>query len=205
MDKNNTKAAIMEASLELFSVYGYEATSISQIADAVGLRKASLYSHFGSKQDILDKVLSAALEGYNQHSIFTQANWEDPGFTKGKEHLSAEEVAEMITGQIRYILHDPHISKGRKMLTIEQFRNSELAALQTKQNYTDVMRFCEGMVKFLIQNGVFREGDEQVIAAQFSAPITVWTNLIDREPEREEEVLDLIHRHVVQFFEVYKR
>ena len=36
----------MEAALDLFSVQGFEATSISQITNSVGIRKASLYSHF---------------------------------------------------------------------------------------------------------------------------------------------------------------
>ena len=46
MEKQNTKGEIIKAALELFSVQGFEATSISQIAEAVGIRKASLYSHF---------------------------------------------------------------------------------------------------------------------------------------------------------------
>ena len=57
MDKGNTRDEILNVALDLFSVNGYEATSISQIADAVGIRKASLYSHFGSKQEILDNVV----------------------------------------------------------------------------------------------------------------------------------------------------
>ena len=57
MERNNTKQEILEAALNLFSVQGYEATSISQIADAVGIRKASMYSHFGSKQEILDALV----------------------------------------------------------------------------------------------------------------------------------------------------
>lgn len=39
MEKNNTKQEILDTALELFSVQGFEATSISQIADAVGIRK----------------------------------------------------------------------------------------------------------------------------------------------------------------------
>ena len=46
MDKGNTRDEILNVALDLFSVNGYEATSISQIADAVGIRKASLYSHW---------------------------------------------------------------------------------------------------------------------------------------------------------------
>ena len=57
MEKSSTREQILEAALALFAVNGYEATSISQLADAVGIRKASLYSHFSNKQDILDTVL----------------------------------------------------------------------------------------------------------------------------------------------------
>ena len=205
MEKGNMKEEILEAALELFAVNGFEATSIAQIADAVGLRKASLYSHYSSKQEILDKMISWVLEGYKQHSIFVRADWDNPDFTKDKENLSAEDIAAMITGQIRYILHDPFISKGRKMFTIEQFRNSELAAYQTKMNYDDVMKFFEGMMLFLIRRNILKDVNPTIMAAQLSAPITVWINLCDREPEREQEVLELVHSHILQFFDLYRK
>lgn len=78
MDRGNTKQEILDASLELFSVHGFEATSISQIADAVGIRKASLYSHFESKQAILDTLIKDVLEQYTEHSIFARTDWENP-------------------------------------------------------------------------------------------------------------------------------
>ena len=84
MEKSNTREEILEAALDLFAVNGYEATSISQLADAVGIRKASLYSHFANKQDILDTVVATVLKGYADHSIFVRANWDDPEFTKDK-------------------------------------------------------------------------------------------------------------------------
>ena len=39
IEKGNTKQEILDASLDLFSTQGYEATSVSQIAEAVGIRK----------------------------------------------------------------------------------------------------------------------------------------------------------------------
>ena len=39
MEKSNTREEILEAALDLFAVNGYEATSISQLADAVGIRR----------------------------------------------------------------------------------------------------------------------------------------------------------------------
>ncbi len=203
MEKTSTREMILEVSLNLFSVNGYEATSISQIADAVGIRKASLYSHFANKQAILDGVVHYVLDGYYKRSIFARADWDDPQFTSDFQKMGGEDVAEMILGQIRYILHDPHIQKGRKMLQIEQFRNQEMAELQTKLNYQAVMDYFAGMIRYLTTNKILKKGDETIMAAQLSAPITVWINLCDREPAREEEVMELVRQHVMQFFAVY--
>ena len=201
--KGTTKQEILDAALELFSVQGYEATSISQLAEAVGIRKASLYSHFENKQAILDALIQTTMEEYEKHSIFANADWDDPTFTKDKENMTPETAAQMFLGQIRYILHDPKISRARKMLTIEQFQNQQMAQLQTKQNYTDVMRYFTGLVRFLVRQGRLAESDPEIMAAQLCLPISMWINLCDREPEREGEVMKLIERHVRQFFEVY--
>ena len=138
-------------------------------------------------------------------SNFVRADWDDPEFTKDKTGMTAEDVAKLIQGQMRYILHDPHISKGRKMLMIEQFRNAELAELQTKQNYRDVLNYFMGMMRFLIREAILKDEDPEIMAAQFSSPITVWINLCDREPEREDEVMELVRKHVMQFFKIYRK
>jgi AcrR family transcriptional regulator len=205
MEKGNTRDEILNVALELFSVNGYEATSISQLADAVGIRKASLYSHFDSKQEILDDVVALVLEGYEEHSIFADADWDDPEFTKDKEGMTAEDAAKMIQSQVRYIVHDTAISRGRKMLVLEQFRNQELAVLQTRMNYEDMLKYFEGMIRFLIRSNTLKDADTEIMAAQLSLPVTVWISLCDREPDREEEVMGLVHRHVLQFFDVYAK
>lgn len=202
MEKGNTKQEILDAALDLFSVQGFEATSVSQIADAVGIRKASLYSHFESKQAILDALVKDVLEQYGAHSIFA-----GPGIPSGaaeQQALSPDAAVQMIQGQICYILHDPMISRARKMLVIEQFQNPELAQLQTKQNYTDVMRYFTGLVNQLIRQGILAEDDPEIMAAQFCLPVSTWINLCDREPDREPEIMELVSRHIRQFFKVYR-
>ena len=202
MDRGNTKQEVLEAALELFSVQGFEATSISQIAGAVGIRKASLYSHFESKQAILDALVKEVLGQYAEHSIFARTDWEK---NAEKLPLTPDEAVGMIRGQIQYIIHDPYISRARKMLMIEQFQNQELAKLQTKQNYSDVMQYFTGLIKCLIQKGILAEDDPEIMAAQFCLPISVWINLCDREPEREPEVMELVSRHIRQFFRVWQK
>ena len=202
MVRGNTKQEILDAALELFSLQGFEATSISQIAGAVGIRKASLYSHFESKQAILDAIVKEVLEQYEEHSLFARADWEKDTSILPQ---TADDAVQMIQGQIRYILHDPAISRARKMLVIEQFRNRPLAGLQTKQNYSDVLRYFTGLMKQLIRQGVLAEDDPEIMAAQFCLPISVWINLCDREPDRESEVMELVDKHIRQFFRLYQR
>ena len=197
MDRGNTKKEILDAALDLFSVKGFEATSLSMLAEAVGIRKASLYSHFENKQAILDALVDQVLTQYREHSIFSRAGREAPA-------LTPDAAAQMVQGQIRYILHDPTISRARKMLVIEQFQNPELAKLLTKQNYTDVLEYFTGMIASLIRQNILSGSDPGLMAAQFCLPISVWINLCDREPEREAEVMELVRRHIEQFFRLYQ-
>lgn len=48
-----TKAEAQRVALSLFISQGYEATSLRQIADELGIRKASLYYHFANKEEIV--------------------------------------------------------------------------------------------------------------------------------------------------------
>lgn len=59
MAKQKTdEKAILEASLKLFRQKSFHATSMSDIADACGLQKGSLYHYFKSKEQLMMKVIS---------------------------------------------------------------------------------------------------------------------------------------------------
>ena len=49
----NTKEKIFEVALDLFSKKGYDSVSLREIADNVGIKKSSIYSHYPSKEAIL--------------------------------------------------------------------------------------------------------------------------------------------------------
>jgi|SRR5699024_299688 len=57
---------IVEVALNYFSYYGYKGTTLTKIAESVGIKTPSLYAHFKSKQDIFFACLSYSLENdYN--------------------------------------------------------------------------------------------------------------------------------------------
>lgn len=54
-----------EVALELFSQNGYDATSLREIAERLGVTKAALYYHFASKSDIVRSLLADYLSALN--------------------------------------------------------------------------------------------------------------------------------------------
>lgn len=82
------------------------------------------------------------------------------------------------------------------MLVIEQFRNAELAKLQTKQNYSAIMQYYTARMQCLCEHGVLANHDHEIMAAQFCLPISMWINLCDREPAHEAEIMDCIEKHI---------
>ncbi|MDO4492895.1 MAG: TetR/AcrR family transcriptional regulator [Clostridia bacterium] len=184
---------ILEAALTLFSVNGFEATSMGEIAEAVGIRKASLYSHFTSKQEILDSLLEQMRERFERHSL--------PAHPENlPEAPTPEAVAELVMKQVDFLVHDPFISKTRRFLVLEQYRKPDFAAMQTKHAYTDVLAYHTALFRKMIGAGRLKPGDAEMVAAQFAFPVSEWIALIDREPEREAEALRLIRRHIASFF-----
>ena len=65
-DAGDTRQRILAVAQELFASQGYAGTSIADIANRLGMSKASLYYHFRSKADIIDELLAAPLAAYTE-------------------------------------------------------------------------------------------------------------------------------------------
>src|SRR5688572_31658021 len=55
---------IMQAAKELFIAEGYGAISMDQVAKAAGVSKATVYSHFGSKEKLFAAIIQHACKGF---------------------------------------------------------------------------------------------------------------------------------------------
>jgi AcrR family transcriptional regulator len=56
-----TRAKLQQVALELFAEHGYEATSLREIAERLGVTKAALYYHFKSKDEIIASLMADQL------------------------------------------------------------------------------------------------------------------------------------------------
>jgi AcrR family transcriptional regulator len=62
----DTRSRIQEVALELFTEQGYEATSLREIAERLGVTKAALYYHFKTKDDIVASFVEDRLAAMEQ-------------------------------------------------------------------------------------------------------------------------------------------
>ncbi|WP_080872128.1 TetR/AcrR family transcriptional regulator [Oceanobacillus timonensis] len=82
----HTKEKILLEGLELFAALGYNGTSMTKIANQVGLQKSSLYAHYSSKEALFFDVTTKIAADYVQ---FVQSTFDNEGQTiKEKLHLS---------------------------------------------------------------------------------------------------------------------
>lgn len=63
---SNKELEIALAAVQLFEQKGYHATSVQDIADAVGLQKGSLYHYIHSKEDLLHAIAHQAITDFNE-------------------------------------------------------------------------------------------------------------------------------------------
>ena len=81
------RSTLIAVASKSFAAHGYAAASLSEIASAVGLRKASLYHHFPTKEALYFAVLDAAVGDLRQ--LVLEAGLEAGGFGERLDRLGA--------------------------------------------------------------------------------------------------------------------
>ena len=201
MKQEDTKQKILDKALELFSTQGYDSVSVGEIARAVGIKAPSLYNHFPSKQAIFDAIVEATAAQYEADTgkidIHVQNVTQDiPVFTEITEDALFGKVRQIF----EYSLHNERISRFRRMMTIEQFRSPELAALYSRRYVERILSYHAGIFRALIAAGEIRAENPDALAMMYVAPVLTLIGVCDRQPEREGECLERLSRHVRLFF-----
>ena len=206
MKQEDTKQKILSAALELFSPCGYDAVSVGQIAKAVGIKAPSLYNHFASKRAIFDALFDETAAKYDKAtdavSVYVSESDRDVAvFTE----ISEDALAEKVRSIFAYSLHDETVARFRRMMTIEQFRNPELAQLYTKRYIDRMVDYHAGIFKGLISAGRIRNEDSETLSVMYVSPIITLLGVCDRQPEKEAECLKKLDAHVRLFFRTFNK
>ena len=68
-DETNRLAEIYRAAASLICEKGYDATSMNDIAEAVGLTKAGIYHHIEGKKDLLFRIMNFGMDELDENVI----------------------------------------------------------------------------------------------------------------------------------------
>lgn len=147
----STKERIKQIAMVLFSKRGYYGASMGDIADAVGIVKASLYSHYSGKDELF---LAVAEDFLHDFKLLSEGLYEDSEGTDipGKLHYIFSEY-------ILYYLRNPlliNFAMQSIKFVPDEMRESFIPKYQKlEENYRRRLTaiFSEGMGQGIIRPG----------------------------------------------------
>ncbi|HBN81711.1 MAG TPA: TetR/AcrR family transcriptional regulator, partial [Ruminococcaceae bacterium] len=93
----------------------------------------------------------------------------------------------------------------RRMLTMEQYRTSEAGRFFRELIIDKGLDYLSGVFTNLINDGVYVDADPMVMALQFYSPLYLLLSKYDNQPEKQEEALSFLEKHIIMFNKVYLR
>ena len=187
-----TQERILNTALALFSQRGYLGTSMSDIANELGMTKGALYKHYTSKQEILDRVTARMRELDRERAqAYQMPDTEPDGFAEAYRNTPAEKIRTYSVAQFRHWTEDGFSARFRKLLTLEQYRDPAFATLY--QNY-----LASGPVAYMAE--IFctmTDSNESAmqLALEFYGPIYLLYSIYDGTEDKE-AVIQQLQTHI---------
>ncbi|MDD2979948.1 MAG: TetR/AcrR family transcriptional regulator [Hespellia sp.] len=202
-----TGERIVEEALTLFSVNGFKGTSVKNIADAVGIRDASLYKHFKSKQEILDTIVDTMKQHIERMSDALGLPADNDMKASAAVYATFDEETLVAFSKkiFLFYLRDSFVSRFWRMGTIEQFQNPEVYEVFRKLFLEDSITYQTALFAQMSREHIFVDADPQVMAVYFYSPIFFLLSKYAASPEKDEEALQILDKQVREFYRIYKR
>lgn len=190
-----TKLKILDVALQLFSQNGYLGTSMNDIAMKLGITKPALYKHYASKHEILECIVERMNEmDFERAKEYEMPETQPDGFADAYVKTPIEKIRAYSMAQFRYWTEEEFPAQFRKMLTLEQYRDAEMANLY--QNY-----LATGPVEYMA--AIFRkmtdsDGEAMQLALDFYGPMFLLYSIYDGAKDKE-TVFELLGKHIDRF------
>jgi AcrR family transcriptional regulator len=164
LDLDSPKGRIVAAALKLFACAGYNAVSVRDIAREVGIRDASIYSHFESKDAILEAIIGRFNAVFNASvpaigefdEIFRHC---DPrGFFRKGIELFRKRVEEPVMAQTYLVLI-------RERLDDERAKSAWMAHRE------QCVRYVAEAIAAMARKGMVDGRDPVVLARLYEYPV----------------------------------
>lgn len=104
---SEAKQRLCQAALEHFVITGYEGASLSNIAEMVGIRKASIYAHFKSKDALFQQLFTDALQ--TECDFIQQALDQSNTALPGQAYCDALKARYIDNNSLRFLIRTAYV------------------------------------------------------------------------------------------------
>ena len=195
-----TKERILEAALALFAREGYAGVSMADIAGELGITKGALYRHYAGKRDIFESILRRMeqMDGENAANYDVPAEPIEQGAAAYGD-TQIESILAYSEAMFRYWTEDPFASAFRRMLTLEQYRDCEMARLYSQYISGGPLKYMADLFREMTARGCWKENDPMQLALEFYGPMTLLMAVADGPDAAD--ALELLRAHLRRFVE----
>ena len=194
---SDTKEKILQTSLYLFALDGYEAVSVSNIADEVDISKGALYKHFEKKRDIFNSIIERMKELKEQKLISFKLPEKNPSETLEEyRKRSFFQIKDQAINIFEFWTEHPFARDFRRMIMLEQFRNPEMNDLYQKYLVTGPMTELENGFRIL------QKGNPEKLASKFYSQMFLLISISD-SAESLQNTESILQEHLEEFGERY--
>lgn len=187
----NTKEKIFDVSLDLFSKKGYDSVSLREIADEVGIRKSSIYSHYSSKEAILMDIFNYLRNLFEYDELL---NNNDLLLSKDNDilienpelfyHMGSEAIKEMFSREKNL--------KIWKLVFIQMHHNENIRQFFQEEILVKPLVFWTGFFTILKENRIIREDSNPELLAKeyYSFPIYLLLEICAKYDDIPQDTLE---------------
>lgn len=196
---SKTKEKILKTALKLFSSKGYKATTVRDIAGAMGVKQSALYNHFKNKDEILETLIS----NLTSSAIVTLFdNKEAQELQKqGKSLLSS------IATTFKLLSFDGQNEALYKLLMQEIFRNERIREIYNEHFYQENVKKLSGILFGLMQDEQIKSSDPLLLANEFFSPLFFYqmqVTLLKLDKKSTSAAVSMFEKHVDFFWDTIK-
>ena len=187
----NTKEKIFDVTLDLFSKKGYDSVSLREIAENVGIKKSSIYSHYPSKEAILMDIFEYFT---NQFEYGELLNSKDLMLSQDNKILleNPEQFYHMGSEAIKEMLSQERNLKIWKLIFIQMHYNENIRIFFQNEILVKPLLFWNGFFTILKENGIIKkECNPKLLAKEYySFPIYLLLEMCAKYDDFPQSCLD---------------
>ena len=159
-----TKEKIFDVAIDLFARKGFDAVSLREIAEAAGIKKATLYYYFTSKDEILEQVFGYSTERWNQSKM---GRWSDSDEAESQiVAMGLDGFMAMADGVSRSWMGDARMEKIMRISLIELYHNEQMRKFFL-EFFGSGPEFFESCFAILMKHKLIKASDPKVLALEF--------------------------------------